>query len=287
MLGEVTIDGSWILTPAQLGQLIGAIGGITADVDVNVVKRNPGGRSTVLVPEGNDQKLTGAQAVTYATYTRSAHEDASAQLARLQQVVDGTLQALSSKSATTIGALLRRLGGGGGSTLGATRLAAFLTALAADNQSSSGLYATDLPETKIDAGGAPSYSVDSSSSGVPQLVSSHLADSVPAGANTARPSVEVLNGVGTPGLVQTACPQLAAHGFVYAGSGNASSFNIARSTVDVPASKLSLGYQVASALGLPRGDVERSSEDQSVASVVVTLGRDYQPTPTPTPIPKS
>jgi hypothetical protein len=282
MLGEVTVDGSWTLTPSQLEKLIDGVGGIRADVDVNVVQRNPGGGATVLVPEGNDQKLSGKRAVEYATYTASAHEDAPAQLLRLQLVVDGMLQSLRPKSPTMIAALLRQLGGGGASTLGATRLTTFLAGLAADNQSASGLFASDLPETPIDAGGAPSYSLDTSPSGVPELVRDHLADSVPAGTNTARPTVELLNGVGTPNLVRTACPLLSAHGFAYAGSGNAGAFNIARSTVQVPASKLSLGYQVASALGLPRDDVERSSEDQSVANVIVTLGGDY-PTPKPKP----
>jgi hypothetical protein len=100
---------------------------------------------------------------------------------------------------------------------------------------------------------------------------------VPPGADAPRPSVELLNGVGSPGLVATACPRLAAHKFTYAGSGNAASFDVKTSTVVVPNSQLKVGFEVASALGLPRTAVERTSVDQSVATVIVTLGHDYNP----------
>ena len=112
--------------------------------------------------------------------------------------------------------------------------------------------------TSIDAGGStPSYRVDDSATGVPQLVNGQLASSLPAGADRHRPTVLLLNGVGTPGLVQTACPKLAAEGFAYAGSNNAATFNNPKSTVEVDSdADVGLGDQVAHALGLPDGDVK-------------------------------
>jgi hypothetical protein len=128
----------------------------------------------------------------------------------------------------------------------------------------------------IDAGGSrPSYRVDTA--GAQRLVNNSLADSVPSDAGAARPTVELLNGVGSPGLVATACPRLAANHLGYAGSSNAASFHNPRSTVVVSTSDLDLGYRVASALRLPRSDVRRASQDQTVATAVVTLGQDYRP----------
>jgi hypothetical protein len=213
----------------------------------------------------------------YATYTASGQEDASAQLARLQQVVDGLLQALPTSS-TTLAADLRLLGKNGASSLGATKLATMLVGLAASFKTADGFYATDLPITPIDSGGAPSYSVDNNpTTGVKALVSTRLAGSQPPGANLPRPRVELLNGVGSPGLVATACPKLAAHNFAYAGSGNSEPFSNANSQITVPGSKLALGYEIASALRLPRSDVLRTTQNQSVADAIVVLGGDYKP----------
>jgi hypothetical protein len=212
--------------------------------------------------------------VEYATYSTSRTEDASAQLARLQQVIDATMQQLP-QSSTAIAALIRQLGPSAGSTLGVSRLATMLLGFAAAERGTGRLLPIDLPVTSINTGGAPSYRVDTV--GANRLANGSLADSLPSDAQASKPTVEVLNGVGSPGLVATACPRLAADHLAYAGSGNAATFHNPTSTVAVSTSNVNLGYQVASALRLPRSDVRRTSEDQSVADVVVTLGNDYKP----------
>jgi anionic cell wall polymer biosynthesis LytR-Cps2A-Psr (LCP) family protein len=274
ILGNITVDGSWILQPAQLTKLIDLVGGITVDVDVDVVQRTAGGGGNVLVPAGANRKLTGAQAVQYATYSTSATSDAANQLARLQQVIDATAAALP-RTTTAVTALLRQLGAGGSSTLGVTPLADFLVGFGTAERATGALLPTDLPVTPVDAGGSPSYRVDTTRANT--LVANSLAKSLPPGANDAHPTVELLNGVGSPGLVATACPRLAAHGLTYAGSRNAPSFNNPRSTIEVSGSNIDVGYQVADALLLPRSDVRRSTVQQSVADAIVTLGGDYRP----------
>lgn len=274
MLSNITIDGSWVLTQTQLAKLVDLVGGVTVNVDVDVVQPAPNGRSTLIVPAGSAQHLSGAQAARYATYIAKPNEDASLQLTRLQLVVDATMKALPT-DATRIAADLRQLGAGGGSTLGATTLADFLVGYASSERTAGNLYPTDFPITLIDAGGPPSYSVDKT--GASTLVNGHLAESLPADGKTTRPTVYLLNGVGTPGLVATTCPRLAAHRLTYAGSKNASSFNYRRSVIAVPASQMNLGYQVADALRLPHSDVGAASFDQSIADVFVTLGHDYRP----------
>jgi hypothetical protein len=274
MLGHISVNGSWVLQPAQLSKLIGLLGGITIDVDVNVVRHSSGGGSQILVPAGSNRRLTGDQAVEYATYSTSRQEDASAQLARLQQVIDATVQKLPSSS-TGVAALVRQLGPGGGSTLGVDRLSTMLLGFATAERGTGRLLPIDLPVNSVETGGAPSYRVDTE--GAERLANTSLADSLPADAGAPRPTVELLNGVGEPGLVATACPRLAAGHLAYAGSGNATSFHNPTSTVAVSTSNVDLGYQVARALRLPRSDVRRTSQDQSVADAIVTLGNDYKP----------
>ena len=207
MLSGVTIDGSWVLTPAQLAKLINVFGGINVDVDTNVVQHTSKG-GVIVVPAGSNEKLNGTQAVEYALYNSSPSAGAAAQLARMNRVLDATFQALPTTPAS-IAAALRQLGPGGTSSLGATKLSTLLAGLAADSRSASGLFPTDLPVKPIDSGGAsPSYGVDTVCSG--QLVHTQLAAPLPKDATGSHASVWLLNGVGTPGLVQTACPRLTA-----------------------------------------------------------------------------
>jgi hypothetical protein len=188
------------------------------------------------------------------------------------------IQALP-RTRTGIQALVRQLPTGAQSTIGVQKLSQLLFEIATYDQTEAGVFPTDLPVTAIDSGGpTPSYRVDTSPTGVEQLVSTRLANSLPSNANQQHASVFVLNGLGRPGLVGTACSRLAAHGFTYAGSGNAPTFSNARSQVDIfRDSDADQGRALARALGLPASDVRRSVVNQSVARYVVILGSDYRP----------
>ena len=280
MLNDVTVDGSWVVSEAQLAKLVDVYGGITVDVDTNVVRRTSGGGGQILIPAGTNEHLDGAKAVEYALYSTSPQTGGPAQLTRLNRVVDALLQALPTDP-TPIAASLRQLGPSGSSTLGVDKLSTLLAGLASDSRSAAGVFPTDLPVTPIYAGGlSPSYRIDDSATGVPQLVHNQLAASLPADANRTRPSVLLLNGVGTPGLVLSACARLSASGYSYAGSGNAANFNNPTSSVVIKSDSdpnVALGDAVAKALRLPTGDVVHATENQDVADVVVILGNDYHP----------
>jgi hypothetical protein len=103
---------------------------------------------------------------------------------------------------------------------------------------------------------------------------------LPASARGERKRVFVQNGVGTPGLVITACNKLVDAGYAFAGSGNASDFNHATSKVlvfDRSVASAELGNAVARSLRLPTSDVAVSTQGQNVADVLVILGKDYKP----------
>jgi LytR_cpsA_psr family/LytR cell envelope-related transcriptional attenuator len=276
-LGGITIDGSWVLSTTLFAKLVDAVGGVVVDVDTNVLSPGPDGASVLDIPQGTDERLTGAKAVEYATYRASANEDAASQLARLSDVVDATIRALPHTTAG-VTQVLGQLGPGGASSLGAEPLSALLVGLAADDSRPGGVLPIGLPTTLIDSGGAPAYSVDTAKT--TQLVEQSFKPSLPAVRPGRKITVELRNGVGSPGLVATACPRLAAAGLVYAGQGNAATFSNAPSEVQIgsdSATDRDDGAKVAHALRLPAGDVRLSALGQDQADVVVVLGRDYRP----------
>jgi hypothetical protein len=278
-LGGVTVDGSWVLSTSTFAKLIGELPqhGVVVDVDTNVIVHGLHGSSSIAVPQGNNRLLSGPQAVEYATYRVSANEDAASQLLRLQRVVDATVRALPHTTAA-VSALLSKLGPGAGSTLGVTRLSALLVGLAADDAHSGGVLASDLPTEVIDSGGSPTYQVDTDRT--KQLVETYFRSSLPAATKTSLITVELRNGVGTPGLDATACPKLAKAGLAYAGQGNAGTFNNPRSEVQInseSAADRAAGDTVARALGLPASDVVVAEFAQNGATVIVILGKDYHP----------
>jgi hypothetical protein len=94
----------------------------------------------------------------------------------------------------------------------------------------------------------------------------------------------VQNGVGTPGLGSSARDRLVADGFTYVAGGNAAQFGTPKSLVlitESTADKRAEGAAIAAALGLPETAVRLTSQGQSVADVVVVLGKDYNPKKTP------
>lgn len=271
----VTVDGSWVLDHTSFVRLVDRVGGVTVDVDVDVVERTGSGSSVVLIPRGS-QRLDGNRAFAFATYVAQG-EDATAGLARLQEVLDAVIAALPRKSAD-VATVLRGLGGGSSLSLGADRMAGLLVGFARDARGQDVAYQT-LPVVTIDSGGGPtSYRIDATK--LRTLVDSQLAASVPAGSRTARNRVYVENGVGTPGLAAVACDRLVRAGFSFAGSGNAAHFGYKTSQVlvfDASPASVTLGRRVATALRLPPGDVEVSTRGQNVADVVVILGADFRP----------
>jgi anionic cell wall polymer biosynthesis LytR-Cps2A-Psr (LCP) family protein len=276
-LGGIIVKGSWVLSTTSFAKLVDAVGGVTVNVDTNVISHGSNGSAIIDIPAGS-RHLAGAQAVEYATYQTSAKEDAASQLARLQEVVDAVVQALPATAALVSTKVLAVLGPSGASTLGVGPLSTLLVGLAADDRRTGGVLPIDLPTNLIDAGGTPSYSVDTARTA--QLVENQLKPSLPAVTSGSKVTVELRNGVGSPGLVATACPRLAAAGLVYAGQGNASSFNVARSEVQINSDSptaLAQGARVARALRLPSGDVTKAQLGQDQADVVVVLGRDYRP----------
>ena len=271
----VRVDDSWVLDEAALAALVDAVGGVQAAVDVDVVRTEGDGSETVVVRAGN-QKLSGASAAAYATYLAEG-EPEQARLARYDDVLGGLLDALPDDQAGVVAAL-GKAGDGSRSTLDpvglATRLLQLKTAAASQD-----LVSDVLPVTEIDTGaGDPSYGIE------PGQVAAMMRSRFPgalqrdAGGEVLRVLVE--NGVGTPGLVEQARTKLVDDGFRFINGGNAASFDNEESAVIIPdgtEQSVSRGERVAKSLGLPTTSVVPSDRGQTVADVIVILGKDFAP----------
>jgi hypothetical protein len=99
-----------------------------------------------------------------------------------------------------------------------------------------------------------------------------------ANGETLRVLVE--NGVGTPGLVEKARTKLVDAGFRFVNGGNASPFSSDPTEILVPDGtdeSIGRGNRVAQALGLPTSAVVPADRGQTVADVIVILGKDFAP----------
>ncbi|MFP5220035.1 MAG: LCP family protein [Actinomycetes bacterium] len=264
----VQIDGTWVLQQDAFQRLVDAVGGITAEVDVPVQRDN-----TVVVPQGT-QQLDGERAVALMTYTAEGEPEQS-RLARLQEVLDGLLEALPAES-TALTEELTALGEGSASSLPLSELANLLVGLKQASAADQLQYDT-LPVISIDAGGGvTSFRLDAEAAQA--LVDRALAQSVPEGERQTGNRVLVLNGVGTPGLGEAVRAKLVDADFVFVASRNAERFGYETTQVLVPEATpeaQQLGVRIAEALGV-EPDV-RQADLGSIADAVVIVGADFQP----------
>lgn len=271
----IRVQDSWVLTGKGLAAAVDQVGGVQADVDVDVIRTDAKGDRTVVVRAGT-QELSGAAASAYATYL-AEDEPEQARLARFNEVLDGLLRGLPDETAA-VAAALEKVGPESSSTLPQGRLAAVLTQLHTA-ATGDGLAAENLPVNEIDTGGSvQAYGLDAGKADT--LLKSRFAGAQlrdPAGESV---RVLVQNGVGTPGLVERARTRLVEDGFRFVNGGNAGTFGLEASTVQIPeGSKKSQdrGRRVAASLGLPSDSVELAGQGQTVADVIVILGSDFTP----------
>ena len=271
----VRVRDTWTLSTDGLAALVDAVGGVQVAVDVDVVQTAPNGDQTVVVRQGN-QLLKGKAAAAYATYLGD-QEPEQARLARFDDVLSALVAKLP-EDATGIGAFLAHAGKGSASTLDQQALAGRLAIMRAA-AGKSALVSDVLPVTEIDTGGTvPSYGLDAGQAAA--TMRSRFPGALQRDANGESLRVLVENGVGTPGLVEKARTRLVDAGFRFVNGGNASPFNNDPSQVLVPDGtdkSLARGRRVAQTLGLPASAVTPEDRGQTVADVIVILGKDFAP----------
>ncbi len=271
----VSVKDSWVLTTAGLAELVDELRGVQAAVDRDVVTTDAKGNQTLVVPAGN-QKLDGPSAAEYATFLAEG-EPEQARLARFDDVLTALAAALPEDRAAVV-TVLAGLGAGSRSTLDSTALADRLLVLR--SAAADGMVVSDvLPVKELDTGGiVTDFAVDTGQAAA--AMRSMFPGSLQKDAAGESLRVLVENGVGTPGLVEQARAKLVEDGFRFVNGGNASEFGLAESVVLVPdgtSQSTARGRRVADSLGLTAGAVVPSDRGQTVADVIVILGKDFAP----------
>jgi hypothetical protein len=265
----VSVQHHLVLDQTALARLVDSVGGVRVNVDVDITRSDKKGNTTVVIPAGN-QELHGAGAAMFATYGKS-QEPELARIARFNDVLDAVFAKLPS-DAGRLGKVLGSLGDHAKSDLQPTALAALLAPVVGRS-----LAADVLPVKELDTGGAvESYSIDSAQA--PALLRSTFPGALLHDASGSVVRVLVENGVGTPDLVEKARTRLVKSGFQFVNGGNASSFGVKSSVVLIKNgtdTSQRQGDEVATSLGLPANSVEISTRGQTVADVIVILGRDF------------
>ncbi len=271
----VSVDGGWVLTQAGLAALVDKVGGVPAEVDVDVVTKAADGTETVVVRAGS-QQLDGPAAAAYATYA-APEEPEQARLARFYDVLDGVLRGLPDQTREIEGTVTS-LKAGSSSTLSSSLLGEILAgahAVSVDGDMLSDV----LPVNAIATGaGEESYGVNAQQAAA--LMEARFAPSLVKDTAGGPVRVLVQNGVGTPGLVDKARTKLVKAGFRFVNGNNAPEFGQKQSAVLIPDStpaSVQRGAAVAAALGLPASSVGVSGQGQTVAEVIVVLGKDFKP----------
>ena len=264
----VTVDAGWVIDVPSLAALIDQVGGVVVDVDVSVVVA----RTVVLNP--GSQRLDGQHAITFMRYLAPGEQE-QARLARLQEILDGLLNALP-RSTSEVAKALSALGPRSIPSEPTATLASFLVGLAADSRSEALQY-DSLPVISIDPGdGVLSFRVDADATRV--IVDRLLAQSVPLGARQTGNRVLVLNGVGTPGIGDKVRAKIVPAGFVFVASRNNATFGVAKTRVlikEATPEAQAVGERVAKALGVPLDSVQ-TAEIGTIADVVVVVGADFK-----------
>ena len=196
---QVLVDQDWTLDVLAFTTLIDRLGGVTVDVDVDVITPDGRGGGVIVVGAGGQQRLDGGRALAFASYVATGENELDS-LPRLQKVLEGILAAAT--DAGQLGTTLSALGPRFQSSAPADRVADLLIGLK-ESRAADRLRFNTLPVIPIDTGG-PRLTYRPDVVAIEDLVRRTLAGSLPDQRFQGTNRVILLNGVGTPGITSTA-----------------------------------------------------------------------------------
>ncbi|MFE9659690.1 LytR C-terminal domain-containing protein [Streptomyces sp. NPDC005955] len=259
-----SIEGTWRIDTPYLSNLVELVGNIDIDTDADVPAEKAKKGQTPFVRKGEQQTLSGAMAVAYATH-RAPGEAQDAQLARFGQVMQGVLRKISSdtKAATvTVESLAQILD----PSLTAPDLGAFLAKLS--DRAKGGDYKTAL--LPVESGGALAAEATTA------VVKPLLGGTVKAPAEGDAVRVGVRNASGTGDAGESARVALVNGGYTVVDGGKGGSTAPTTRVVYGDAAREQEAGEVAKTLGLPASAVKKGTVEGN-AVIEVVLGQDYEP----------
>ncbi|QMU75555.1 LCP family protein [Streptacidiphilus sp. PB12-B1b] len=250
------VTASWGLYTSFLQVLVDRLNGITIDSDTTITQ---GGK--VLVKPGTST-VNGAAAVAYATY-QAPGEDASAQLTRFGQVLEGVIKAMP-QDPTSAAADITAMGEVADPSLPDSTLGALLAALSTD--AASGRYQTATLPVQADG---------SLGAGADSVAQQLLGGSVSSGSGqTAAARVSLVNASGDANNTNLAGATITNNGYTWV-PGSTTAAPQAASTISYTQdSRAADARRLAEDLNLPATAVRKVTTQQTV-DLLVVLGRDY------------
>ncbi len=266
----VTIDGVWRMDETTFAALIDEIGGVQVTTDTAVPAATASAGPTAPAVAKGSEKLTGAQAISYATYSAPG-DSPTAQAQRFGQVVTALLAVLPTE-ATSITADLGHIGIIDDPSLPESKLSPILASLAYEQQA--GAFTVQALPLRSDGSMELDYAAAA------PIVTRLLGGALKAGAaagQLSRVLVEDASGhTGDQSAYVRAAAQAKLSNAGYTYIDGASVARRATSVVEVPTQgQHDSAVQVAATLGLPANDIQVVPGMSTIADVTVLLGADW------------
>jgi hypothetical protein len=263
----VDVDGVWSMDALTFASLLSNLSGVTVTVDADSAAAVVDPTSGKAIFQAGTQDMSGDKAAYYATYHPKGEAPAK-QLARFGQVVQAMLAKVPHQTSTTA-AVLNSLAAVPDPALPNDKLAAILTALGGEEQGNR--FAEQTLPVRPDGTGV--MDLDKASAVVKAL----LDGAAKAKDNGGLTRVSVADGTGRADTVSSramAQSKLVGGGYTPVDQGVVPS--TPTTFVTVPSQDaMTLGKQVAQALGLPDSAVKVTPFDTTLTDARVVLGADW------------
>lgn len=267
----IAIDHVGAVDTTGLGALLDRTGGLSIDVPERLAMRNDDGSAEVRFEAGS-QQLDGPRLAEYWSFIGPG-EDELASFPRQQQVLTGLFDALGAPE------VLDSFAGGGIPELDTAAEPDWLRTLFAGLATAGQGDGVDVVLLPVESFGGEGPQGDATyrprEEAVAQLVDQHLAASVPADGGADAVRVQVLNGVGVPGVGQIVDERLGEGPFRIVLTDNARSFDFTETQIlvyDESERSLAAARQVQERLGV--GTIQVSRQPQSVVDLTIVVGAD-------------
>jgi hypothetical protein len=267
----IQIDEVVDLSRQEWGALLGRVGGY--EIDVPSALSTPEAQGGQLRFEEGRQHLDGERLAEYLAFRTDGESELDV-LPRLQRVLQGLLDAFAADPDQAGRVLVDSA-----PLLGVqdVELVRDLFLGLAEARSEDRLAMLTLPVSPLAADRTDAYRVDADR--LQRLVDDRLAASRPDDETGAGRSLQVLNGVGTPGVGQAVAQRLQPGGYRVLLTGNADSFDYDTTRIviyDDSPEQLAVARDIRERLGV--GEIERSGMPQSVVDVTIIVGADLEVT---------
>lgn len=269
----IDIDHVASASSSSLAALLARTGGLELTLDERLVERSDDGGAEVRFEPG-EQFLDGERLVEYWTFRQRGESELDT-FPRQQQVWTQLLAAAQDDE------VVEALVADGAAPLDTGADAKFLSSMfetLSAAQAADRLQFDLLPVSPFggeDSSGGVTYRP--TPAGVERLVAGPLAASVPTGGGSESVRIQVLNGVGTPGIGQEVDERLEGAGMRIVLTDNARSFDFAETRILVYREddrSLDAARRVQERLGV--GTIQISRQPQSVVDLTIVVGADFQ-----------